>query len=49
MRLLGVFNSFGLKQGVMNVHNGVGGLFSFFLKYDISWVSYFFQQKNGKT
>jgi hypothetical protein len=35
MRLLGVFNNFGLEQGVMNVHSGVGGCF-LFLKYDIS-------------
>ncbi len=30
MKLLGVFNSFGLEQGVMNAHSCVGGLFSFF-------------------
>jgi hypothetical protein len=47
MRLLGVFNNFGLKQGVMNAHSWVGGLF-FFLKYDITWVSSFLQQKVGK-
>ncbi len=44
MRLLGVFNSFGLEQGVMNAHSCVGGCF-LFLKYDTSWVSYFLQQK----
>ncbi len=47
MRLLGVFNSFGLEQGVMNAHSCVRGLFSF-LKYDISWISSFLQQKAGK-
>jgi hypothetical protein len=47
MRLLGVFNSFRLEQGVMNAHNCVRGLFSF-LKYGISWVSSFLQQKTGK-
>jgi hypothetical protein len=42
MRLLGIFNNFGLEQGVLNAHNCVGGLFSF-LKYGINWVISFLQ------
>ncbi len=45
MRLLGIFNNFGLKQGVLNAHSCVGGLFSF-LKYGINWVTYFLQTIN---
>ncbi len=47
MRLLGIFNNFGLEQGVLNAHSCVGGLFSF-LKYGINWVTSFFQTKNKK-
>ncbi len=47
MKLLRVFNNFVLEYGVMNMHDCVGELFSF-LKYGISWVSFFLQQKVGK-
>ena len=49
MRLLGVFNSFGLEQGVTNVHSGVRGLFSFFPRNMILvGLVIFFNKKTGK-
>jgi hypothetical protein len=47
VRLLGRFNNFVLEQGLMSVHRVWGGLFCF-LKYDISWVSSFLQQRVNK-
>ncbi len=47
MKLLGVFNSFKLKQGGDECAQLYAKLFSF-LKFDINWVSYFLQQKVGK-
>jgi hypothetical protein len=47
MRLLGVFNKLRVRIGDDECTRLCGGLFSF-LKYSISWVSSFLQQKAGK-